>query len=82
MDISATDTRPFHRRGRKVLDATERKRAATFRLSPEAFTLIGALVDEMGLSQASIVETAIRDLATARGVRKRASTRTVKSEAS
>ncbi len=52
-----------------------KKRAATYRLSPEALELIGALVAELGLSQAGIVEMAIRDLATARGLRGNASTR-------
>jgi hypothetical protein len=53
---------------------SEKKRAATYRLSPEAHRLIGVLVSDMGLSQASVVETAIRELATARGLRQRATT--------
>ncbi len=70
MDNSpAIDTRPAHRRGRPTLENDEKKRAATFRLSPEAHKLIGALGAEMGLSQASIVETAVRDLAKVRGVK-------------
>jgi len=70
MDIHAeTDTRPAHRRGRPALESSEKKRAATFRLSPEAHGLIGALGTDMGLSQASVVETAVRDMAKARGVK-------------
>ena len=64
-----TDERPAHRRGRPTVEEDEKKRAATFRLSPEAHKLIGALGKEMGLSQASVVETAVRDLAKARGVK-------------
>jgi hypothetical protein len=63
------DTRPAHRRGRPTVDDNEKKRAATFRLSPEAHRLIGALGIDMGLSQASVVETAVRDLAKTRGVK-------------
>jgi hypothetical protein len=47
----------------------EKKRAGTFRLSPEAHDLITALVTDMGLSQAAVLETAVRDLAKARGVK-------------
>jgi len=66
---TATDERPAHRRGRPPLENDEKKRAATFRLSPEAHRLIVALGAAMGLSQASIVETAVRDLAKVRGIK-------------
>ncbi len=70
----ATEPRPLHRRGRPLMQDSDKKRAATYRLSPEAHRLIGVLVDDMGLSQASVVETAIRELATARGLRQKATT--------
>ncbi len=66
---ATTDTRPAHRRGRPTLEESEKKRAATYRLSPEAHRLIGELGAVMGLSQASIIETAVRDLAKVRGVK-------------
>ncbi len=69
------EPRPLHRRGRPSVQDSEKKRAATYRLSPEAHRLIGALVSDMGLSQAAIVETAVRDLATARGLRQKATTK-------
>jgi hypothetical protein len=53
------------------MSENEKKRAATYRLSPEARELIGVIADDMGLSQASVVETAVRELATARGLRDR-----------
>ncbi len=63
------DARPAHRRGRPVMEDSEKKRAATFRLSPKALDLIAALVDDMGLSQAAVIETSVRDLAKKRGVK-------------
>ncbi len=64
-----SDARPNHRRGRPIMEESEKKRAGTFRLSPEAHDLITALVADMGLSQASVIETAVRDLAKARGLK-------------
>lgn len=66
---NAAEERPAHRRGRPVMEEAEKKRAATFRLSPEAHELIGAVARNMGLSQAAVIETAVRDLAKARGLR-------------
>ncbi len=63
------DTRPVNRRGRPAMEDQEKKRPMTARLSPEAHTLIGALVSDMGLSQAAVIETAVRDLAKARKLR-------------
>jgi hypothetical protein len=51
------------------MEDSEKKRAATFRLSPKALDLIAALVDDMGLSQAAVIETSVRDLAKKRGVK-------------
>lgn len=45
------------------------KAATSFRLSIEAHALIAALADDTGLSQASVVEMALRDLAKRRGVK-------------
>jgi hypothetical protein len=63
------DARPLNRRGRPVMEENEKKRPMTARLSPEAHNLIGALVRDMGLSQAAVIETAVRDLAKARKLR-------------
>jgi hypothetical protein len=63
------DTRPLNRRGRPIMEDKDKKRPMTARLSPEAHTLIGALVRDMGLSQAAVIETAVRDLAKARKLR-------------
>ena len=71
MENTSKTSRPAHRRGRPVMSETEKKRAATYRLSPEARELIGVIADDMGLSQASVVETAVRELASARGLRDR-----------
>jgi hypothetical protein len=51
------------------MEDKDKKRPMTARLSPEAHTLIGALVRDMGLSQAAVIETAVRDLAKARKLR-------------
>lgn len=66
----AIQERPANRRGRPVKAEADRKRAATYRLSPEAHELIAAVAQDMGLSQAAVIETAVRDLATARGLRR------------
>lgn len=39
------------------------KRAASFRLSPEALRLLAELAEHLGLSQAACLELAIRQLA-------------------
>ena len=44
------------------------KQPTSFRLSAEALELIGRLADLLGLSQASIVEMAVRLLARKEGV--------------
>ncbi len=71
MNNQATEVenRPNYRKGRPTLEESEKKRPATYRLSPEAHDLIASLVKDMGLSQAAVVETAVRDLAKARGLR-------------
>ena len=38
------------------------KKATSFRLSPEALRMLAALAKQLGLSQASVIEMAIRDL--------------------
>lgn len=45
------------------------KQATSFRLSVPARRLIEALAEETGLSQASVVEIALRDMAKRRGVK-------------
>ena len=45
------------------------KGAVSFRLSEQARRLLPALAAESGLSQASVVEVALRDLAKKRGVK-------------
>ena len=45
------------------------KRATSFRLSVEARQLIDALAIDTGLSQASVVEVALRDMAKRRDVK-------------
>jgi len=44
------------------------KQAASFRLSPEALRLLATLAAELGVSQASTLEMAIRDMAKRRDV--------------
>jgi len=44
------------------------KKATSFRLSTEAMGLLAALSNHMGISQTSVIEVAIRDLARERGV--------------
>lgn len=54
-------------RGRPATGNT--KSATSFRLSDPARMLLGALAQESGLSQASVVEVALRDMAKRRGVK-------------
>jgi predicted DNA-binding protein len=44
------------------------KAPTSFRLSPKAHQLLDALAEHMGLSQASVIETVLRDAARARGI--------------
>ncbi|PLS84244.1 MAG: hypothetical protein CYG60_18970 [Actinobacteria bacterium] len=46
----------------------ENKRPHSFRLSPEALRLIKELSERLGISQASVVEQAVRRLAREEGV--------------
>ncbi len=45
------------------------KIATSYRLSPAALELVGKLADKFGLSQAGIVELAVRKLAEAEGIK-------------
>lgn len=54
------------RRGRpKVL---VHKTSTSFRLSSKARALLAAITEDCGISQASVIEMALRDLAKARGI--------------
>lgn len=45
------------------------KQATSVRLSPDARRLLAALADRLGISQASVLELAIRDKARKEGVK-------------
>ena len=49
----------------RVLIMTRRQYSTSFRLSPMALALLKKLAAELGLSQASVIEMAIRKLAKA-----------------
>jgi len=50
----------------------ENKISTTLRLTPKAKRLLKDLSDHMGLSQASVMETAVRDLAAKRAAKRNA----------
>lgn len=56
----------IQRRGRPPVETP--KTSTSFRLSDTGRTLIAELAQDTGLSQASVVEMAVRDMAKARGV--------------
>ena len=56
------------KRGRP-LSQKPHKTPTSFRLSKGAQSLLLALADDMGLSQASVIETVLRDVAKSRGVK-------------
>lgn len=45
------------------------KRSTSFRLSDDALALLAALAKSLGISQTAAIEIALRDTATARGVK-------------
>jgi len=63
-------TQEKRKRGRP-LSQKPHKTPTSFRLSEGAQSLLLALSDDMGLSQASVIETVLRDAAKARGVKAR-----------
>lgn len=55
------------RRSRSSMEAA--KTSTSFRLSDQARALLATLTEDCGLSQASVVEVALRDMAKARGLK-------------
>ena len=53
---------PMYRAVRYPNGMATGKKATSFRLSPEALRMLAALAKQLGLSQASVIEMAIRDL--------------------
>ncbi len=55
------------RRGRPPVETP--KTSTSFRLSTTARQLLATLTEDSGLSQASVIEVALRDMAKARGLK-------------
>lgn len=62
------NTQEKRKRGRPP-STKPHKTPTSFRLSAGAQALLLALADDMGLSQASVIETVLRDVAKTRGVK-------------